>query len=277
MTDYSLLCRPHFLTLILRRTFHTASNEFYKVTKYAAGLKTAGPLRVHQKHRLMLSVCCDKDATLIREVFFLMCNMRNALPLHCNLQPFLFISHQALYHSLSPRQVKISSRAFIGAKGSFRFWFDVEMILAVTVEHMLQVVELEGEKGALVVTSLTPTTSWRNATVTAAGKQGAHLFIRWTNTILFLHSKPSQLTLPSVPRAVTGSLHQRVACLCLHFYIKGEVSLLAPYLLRCFNVPFVLESRKSNYLTCTECPTCPSSMFFVWWNPPGERELFCVQ
>lgn len=58
------------------------------------------------------------------------------------------------------------------------------------------VVKLEEEKGVLMVTSLTPTTSWRNATVTAAGET-AHLFIRWTNMILFLHSKPSQLLFSS--------------------------------------------------------------------------------
>lgn len=114
---------------------------------------------------------------------------------------------------------------------------------------MLLVVGLDGEKGVLMVTSLTPTTSWRNATVTAARKQGAHLFIRWTNMILFLHSKPSQLSLPSVPRTVTGSLHQRVVCLCFNF-LQHEGTSLGRYSTCCIALrSFLCRQKAGNPIT----------------------------
>ncbi len=144
---------------------------------------------------------------------------------------------------------------------------------------MLPVVGLDGEEGVLVVTSLTPTTSWRNATVTAARKQGAHLFIRWTNMILFLHSKPSQLSLPSVPRRVTGSLHQRVLCLCFSF-LQHEGTSLGRYSTCCIALrSFLCRHKAGNPITWPVRDVqivLPSFLFDKNLLPSRESQLFAT-
>lgn len=120
-------------------------------------------------------------------------------------------------------EVKLVSRAFGSWGRRCCFALDIEEDLGAIRVSTALLDSLGGLKDVETVAWLTPATSWCNPPVTAERKQGAHLFIRWTNMILFLHiSRLSSPCCLSLPTTVTDSSESSRPLLFCHAGAQGS-------------------------------------------------------